>query len=451
MKFLVFLLLSGCHFLPDYQKPKLDLPQDWTSKVSWAHTKCEKWWENLEDKILKALIDKAIKHNEELKIARARIEEVRGMRLASRSPFLPQVSLDTQAQKIKDPLFSTTGKGDKSVNYLQSNFDASYEFDLWGQHKKNAESADAAVQSEIEKQRFLKLSIIAEVALEYVNLLSLQKKIDLFRRTAETQENSFKLNRAKFKAGIASDLDSIQSEALYKTTKASIPELCRQLKETEFRISVLIGENPGLLSKRINFSRPIPSFPMRPLMQAPSLIIARRPDVRSVEADLISTNALSAAAAYDIFPKLSLQGLFGVQELSVMTGRQPIWTLGTSLSFPVFNFFQYDGMIKSANAREKQAYYTYKKTVLEALQDVETALSNYSHVCERYKAVLESLKSNEEALEISKVRFEKGISTFSDVLQAEQQVLQSRQDIVDVQAQEAQFIIALYKAVAWGI
>jgi len=471
--------LSGCMVGPDYQLPSLDTPADWheakpkdcPSKMeqsSYAHSMsfgghsyaqdavpagCATrspqgvgWWQDFDDPVLNDLVERALKNNENLQVAAARIAEVRGLRESANAALFPHVDAAAGSQR-GNPGVTTLG-GNVSVH--QAAFDAAWEIDLFGGTRRQVEAQDALIGAREAAYRNAALSLSAEVAREYVTLRQFQAQMTITRQTAQTQHGLYDIVQDRYKGGLVSTLDVAQAETLYKTTLAKLPDFEQQIKTSSYRLSVLLGENPGNLDKLAADSAPIPVANRLPVLDAPAGIIRSRPDVAEAERNLAAATASQGVAISALYPKVSLSSMFGIQHAAWPVGHylstKDIWNIGGNVSMPILEFGSIEGQINAANARQVQALHQYRQTVLAALGDVETDLSNLTEESRRHKLLHDAGSSADHAVNVAKDRYGNGLVDFTTVLQAEQQRFGVQLDLAASQSAIAQDIIALHKA-----
>ncbi|MGB9154449.1 MAG: efflux transporter outer membrane subunit [Alphaproteobacteria bacterium] len=442
--------LSGCAVGPDYKMPEFDLPSFWheakpNQNVS-ASDQAHAWWEDFNDPIMCDLVKRALDHNESLAVAEARISEVRGLRESAFGALFPQIGADAQAVR-ENPGVSTTNH---IIGFEQGAFDAAWEIDLFGGTRRRIEAEDALTGAAVADYRDISLSLAAEVAREYIILRQLQAQLAVTRQTADIQSHLYNISQDRYKGGLVSTLDVAQAETLYKTTIAHIPDFERLIKATSYRISLLLGESPGSVDQIAETAAPIPSAQQLPVLEAPADIMRRRPDIAVAERNLAAATASQGVAISELYPKISLAGLFGTQygtfPLYKYAATHRVWEMGAGISMPILNFGTIEGQINAADARQVQAYHNYRQTVLAALSDVETDLSNLALETKRDDVLHEASKAADHAVDVARDRYRNGLTDFTSVLQSEQQRFSVQLDMLASQSDEAQDVIALHKA-----
>jgi len=434
---------------PDYKKPVFNFPEFWhakpAAKTEVAAKNPEKWWESFHDKQLDDLVQQALKNNENLKTAAERVVEARGLRESTASTLFPQVKAEGQAQRGNEGFQTFNG----NLKLYQADFDASYEIDLFGGNRRAVQAQNANLRASIADYQDVTISLVAEVAREYVTLRELQQQLVLARETAKVQEQLLDLTRSKNKAGIVSTLDVSQAEMLYKTTTAAIPDLERQIAASANRLSVLLGAAPGKVDPLVKETAAIPVPDKLVAIDSPVDVINRRPDVKRAEQELIAATAMHGVAISDLYPKISISALLGVQNASLsslaLKSHGKVWSIGTNASETILDFGKIQGEINAADSRQQQAFHQYRQTVIVALDDVDTALVNVDKENQRRLLLLDAVKSAEHALAMARVRYQQGLSNFNDVLQSEQQLYTIQNDLILSEGTSSSDVIALYK------
>lgn len=473
------LLITGCAVGPDYHQPQLDLPGKWNATQTalnatvidaqnataaanaTAHeaeprlTDLKKWWTSLGDPILNKLINEAVKGNLDVASAQARVREARGTYRQAGGVLLPQV--DGGASAIR------TGYGKKSSssangqsNYFttfQAGFDASWEIDFFGKNRRRLESAKYALDAAQEDLRSTLLTLIGDVAVNYVRARGYQTRIALAEHTAASQRETARLTREKFLVGSSSAVDMDRAEADVNTTEANIPDYEAYYYENVHRLGILLGKAPATLLKLMEKPAPIP-VPKRELpVGVPANILLNRPDVRMAERQLAEYTANIGAAEAERYPTISLTGSINTSTTkfkNVLDSSSIGWAVGPTLTIPIFNGGQLKAGVDIAVAQRDQSYYAYKAVVLSALEDVE----NYTISMSRAKRVMESLakaaRNYREATRLSRLLYRNGAIAILDVLDAERSLFTAEDNYVLSKISITESYISLAKALGGG-
>lgn len=451
---LLFLVLGGCLVGPDYRRPALDTPAAWRFSEKDARNLADTaWWEQFDDPVLNELIAVALRENKDLRIAAARVEEFRGRYAMVRSPLFPQVSAGASAGGER-----TTQRGQSRLPasapnptaLYQANFSASWELDIWGKTRRNTEAARADLVASKEGKRAVILSLIASVAGSYVNLLDLDRQLEIARRTAKSREESFRIFTLRFDAGYVSDLEVSQAKSLYEQALATIPAIEKGVAQQEDALSILLGRNPGAVQRGKSIDAlGVPAVPAG----LPSELLERRPDIRQTEQQLISANAQIGAARARYFPSISLTGLFGWESTKLsqlFTGPARMWSWAAQASQPIFTAGAISGGVKVTEAAREEALINYQKAIQGGFRDVEDALIDQK----RSREQLDAQASQVEALRLyastARLRYDNGYTSYIEVLDAERSLFDAELALTQTKGGLLQALINLYKAMGGG-
>src|SRR5215470_5994025 len=251
------LLLAGCTVGPNYRTPDLPVPPAWIEAqqkgVQVRPTELTRWWTSFNDPILNSLVERAVQSNLDLRIAEARIREARGSRVLAAAGFWPTVNVSSayswnraSANAIGSPsqnggAVAVAPSGARlEQNFYQTGFDASWEIDVFGGVRRSVEAADATLQAQVEDRRDVLVTLLGEVAKNYIDLRGFQRRLDVTRANLKAQQETVDLTKVRFQAGLASDLEVAQAEAQMNTTAAEIPSLETALKQSAYRLDVLL-------------------------------------------------------------------------------------------------------------------------------------------------------------------------------------------------------------------
>jgi NodT family efflux transporter outer membrane factor (OMF) lipoprotein len=286
-----------------------------------------------------------------------------------------------------------------------------------------------------------------------VELRSFQSREAIARENLQAQADTVELTRAKFQAGLTSDLDVARAESLLATTTSAIPPLEAGVRQSAHRLAVLLGREPGALLAELEAPAAIPPVPGDIPVGLPSDLLRRRPDVRRAERDLAGATADIGIATADLFPRFSLTGSFGFSSESageVFEGDARFWSIGPAVRWPVLDGGRIRANIAVANARQEQAAARYEAAVLTALEDVENALVNYSRERARLTALRRAVAAEERAVELATQLYGPGLTDFISVLDTQRELFSLQDQAVASQGAVTANLIALYKALGGG-
>lgn len=461
---LFLVLLAGCAVGPDYREPKLAMPAGWQEAqqkgVDVRPAELTQWWTSFNDPLLNSLVERAVKSNLDLRIAEARIREARASRSVVASGAWPtvDVSASYSRNRTSENAFALgslapQGGGNLEQDLFKTGFDASWEIDVFGGVRRGVEAADATIDASVESRRDVLVTLLGDVAKNYIDLRGFQRRLAVARANLKAQQDTLELTRIRFQAGLTSDLEVAQAEALANTTAAQIPTLESALKQAAYSLDLLLGLSPGALWNDLVNETTIPSLPPEVLVGLPSELLRRRPDIRFAERQLAASTAQIGAAMADLFPKFFLTGAYGLQSISAsdwFTGRSRYWSIGPTISWPIFDAGRIRANIEIRNAQQEQALNRYERTVLAAFGDVEKSLVNYSREQARQQALTSAVASNRRAVEMANELYVRGLNDFLNVLDTQRSLYAAENDLAQSEATMASNLVALYKALGGG-
>jgi NodT family efflux transporter outer membrane factor (OMF) lipoprotein len=460
------LLLAGCAVGPNYHRPAVAIPEHWTTPADTAAVigpAPEQWWKSFEDPELNSLVTRAVAANLDLKLAAARVDEARGNRGVARSGRLQQLTGTATASRQRQiaqgflPNESGAGGSLQTFSYETNVFsglvDMSWEVDLFGGIRRQVQAAQADLTAQQEDRRNVLVSLLGDVATNYTQVRGYQLRLDIARHNIATQEDTLKLTRDLVNAGQATERDVAQSEALLETTRASLSVLDSGLQTATHRLGVLLGLEPEALAGELSASASLPLTPPEVPVGLPSDLLKRRPDIRRAEAQLVAATARVGQAKADYFPKLSLTGSAGREatELHALTlGFSNVFSIGPSISLPIFTGGQIRSNVAVQTARMKQAEVTYESTVLTALEETDNALVILDNERERRNRFQEVVRAGQTAMELAQIQYKAGLTDFLTVLDSERTLAGDQDQLAQSQVSAVTDLISLYKALGGG-
>jgi outer membrane protein, multidrug efflux system len=456
--FLALLALASCSVGPNYHRPQATVPADWTEVGSGGTNNRDvtliQWWTTFNDAELDRLINQAVRTNYDLQAAEARVRTARALRSAVVADFLPTVDAVgslTRARRSANSLAFPVSLLDTDT--YQVGFDASWEIDIFGGKRRALEAARAELQAVEEDRRAVLVSLLAEVARNYVDLRGAQARIAIARQNLTAQEEVLQITQLRFDKGLASELDVSQAKSVLATTQSEVPDLETAAKQASHRLAVLMGQPPGAFDSPPAPDRPIPSTPPEVPTGLPSDLLRRRPDIRQSERQLAAANARIGVATAELFPKFFLTGLAGFQSLkadNLISPASEFWSVGPSVRWRLLEYPRLRAQIRAQTGQQEQALAQFNQTVLTALEDVENALVAYGKEKERYRSINEAVAANRRSLDLANQLYTKGLGEFINVLLAERLLYQSEDALVQSRRTVTVNLVALYKALGGG-
>lgn len=456
-------LLSACSWLPsvgpDYQPPRLPLPDKWFTATPLqgeadtainAPTNLTQWWRQLGDSALDDLIARALAGSLDLKAAQARLRQARASRSQAGSAYFPSLTAAASASRSKTAL----GVSSQPTGTLyDAGFDAAWEIDLFGGTRRAVEAADADIAASAAAATNARVSLVAEVAQNYIDLRSYQRRLTIARGNLASQDETLQLTQWRNQAGLASSSDVEQARTNREQTRASIPDLEVGLAAAENRLAILLGQSPGSLHGRLAEAKALPSLPASIGTGIPADVLHQRPDLIAAERSLAAETARVGQRLAQRFPSLSLSGSFGWQaySLGALGGSGSlVRSMAGSLAATLFDGGRLRSAVEIQNAVQEQALLTYESSVLSALEEVENALVAHAMARERLDARQAAAEAAGNAALLARRMYESGLTDFQRLLEADRTRLAAEDNLAVAQATLHTTLIKLYKALGGG-
>lgn len=449
-------VLGACAQLPsvgpDYRAPDFKLPANWTTARATAEVPADlaRWWQQLDDPLLERLIDEALAGSLDLRLARSRLRQARAARQQSLSGYSPTLTTAVGGSRSKAAEAVST---QQERTLYDVGFDASWEIDLFGGTRRAVEAAtadQAAVAADLENTR---VSLLAEVAQNYVDLRSYQQRLAIARDNLDSQSATLQLTEWRNRAGLASSSDVEQARSNREQTRAGIPDLEVGLAAAANRLAVLLGRHPGTLPGELRDVRPLPTVKTAIGAGIPADVLRQRPDLRAAERTLAAETARVGQKLAARYPSLSLGGSFGWQaySLAALGGSDTLLrAVSGSLAATLFDGGKLQAAVAIQSALQEQALLSYEASVLGALEEVENALTAYAAAHERVAARRAAADAARNAARLSRSLYESGLTDFQKVLETERTRLTTEDSLATAEAAVLSNLIKLYKALGGG-
>ena len=464
----LLVLVAGCASIPsvgpNYHPPQTATPTNWSEPQLGGATNSAvqivEWWKTFNDPELDSLVERAVNSNYNLRLAVARLQESRATVSGAVADFGPTIGASAGYTRERNSqnaqLISLPGNlPGPALDYgnHDAHFDATWESDVFGAKRRTLEEDTANLAASREDLHDVLITLLGDVARNYMELRGAQQRLVIASNNITAQAESIELTQTRFKAGLTSELDVRQAEALLATTEATVPTMQTTLKQAVHALGVLLGQPPSALLEELSRTEPIPARPPTVPVGLPSELLRRRPDVRRAERQLAAATADIGVQTAELFPKLSLTGTAGLQSFSAsdwLTGGSRYRSVGPTVTWRIFDFGRIHAQIKAADARQEQAFDTYQQAVLAAFQDVEDALVAYANEQTRYKALNDSVVANRRSLEIANALYTTGNGDFLNVLDSQRSLFGAEDQLVDGQRTMTENLVNLYKALGGG-
>ena len=453
------LLLAGCTVGPNYARPDAPAAQTWRTPAETASSLGDlAWWQVFGDDTLQGLIRTALEENKDVRLAVARVLEARAQAGLARANQFPTInsnsSYSNERRSEVGPLLGTLPRTiaiDPQQEVFRSTLDLSFELDLWGRLRRATEAARADLLASEENRRGVVVTLVGDVAQAYFDLLELDRELAIARQTLDSRRESLRIVRLRFDNGITSELDLRRAEGEVASASAQVPDLERRVAETENRLSVLLGRNPGPIARGVRLTEQavLPEVPAG----LPSALLERRPDLRQAEQRLVAANARIGEAKAAYFPQVNLTGAFGIESIALsdlFTGPARVWQFGPRITIPIFNAGKITNQVRTAEARTEQALVQYQQSVQQAFREVEDALVGHRKI-RGIRPDREALvAANRRSLQIADLRYRDGLSTYLDVLDAQRQLFSSEIELARTTRDQLTAVVQLYKTLGGG-
>jgi NodT family efflux transporter outer membrane factor (OMF) lipoprotein len=455
---ILILALTGCAAVgPNYTRVEPKAPEKWhaelKSGLSAGKLNSEtiaRWWTMLNDPELTSLAERAVKGNLTLKDAQSRLREARALRGISKAGLFP--TLDAGASVTKRRSSENSDTGSESKLYA-AGFDAGWELDVFGGVRRSVEAAQASLEATEADLHNVMVSLLAEVALNYVEVRTYQARLFAAYANIKTQQETHELNRSRYEAGIIDELAVQQALYNLERSRSQIPTLEIGLEAAKNRLAVLLGESPGALHQELNETKPIPVPPMTVAVGVPAETLRNRPDIRIAERHLAAQTARIGVATADLYPKFRLFGTIGLESLSskdFLEWASRTWSIGPGISWNIFDAGAIRQNIEVQTARQEQALIQYESTVLNAQEEVENILVAFAKEQRRRESLFRATEAARQADFLARDRYQAGLVDFSNVLIAQLALLSFQDELVQSDGAVTTNLVRLYKALGGG-
>jgi len=455
----LFLGVAGCTVGPDYKKPDVKVNTDWHTQVptkeSTIPLKDLMWWKKFNDPILDQLIEQAGQSNLDIELALARVREARANLSSSESAFSPSLTASGSVTRTKygENVAASEKIPSRISTSVTSRFDASWEIDVFGKLRRAEESAEAKLESVVEDGRAIILSLLGEVALNYINLRNYQQQLLIQQDIVASWKIYSDLRKELMQSGLASDIDEIAADVSYNQALVIVPQIEASIQTTLNQICFLLGCQSGALDGLLKKPAEVPQIDTEILSNLPGKLIAQRPDVRKAEEVLRGANANVGVAEGNLYPSFSLTGMLSWGSNAVSSLFHPgnsILSAGSGVSIPIFDFGKLRAQVDIQYAQRDEAFIQYKQAILRALQDVENSLIAFSSENQRLATFKKTCDANKLSYDLNQDREHSGLASMFDVMQAKFTYLISKQTYVTSIATHSICMVNVYKSLGGG-
>lgn len=455
----IAVLLAGCTTVgPDYQPPaEVSLDEAWNHQLGdglvAGKQDISEWWKVLNDPVLDVLMKQAGKDSPTVRAALSRIDQAEAQYGVTASQNYPSVDVTGSATRQSS---SELEKGipSRTENFTSIGAGFSWEVGLFGRIRRQVEAAGAEVDASVEAYRDVMVVLNAEVARTYVEARTLQKRLAINQHNIEIQQKTLELVKARYQAELVSEVDVFQAEQNLASSQSAQPLLRAGLVNAVNHLSVLVGQKPGTLNHALTVDEPIPAVPDEIVVSIPHDVMRQRPDIRRAERQLAAQTARIGVATADLYPRLSLGGVFsfatGLGSGGLLTSAAQTWGFGPSLSWNVFDGGRTKSQIALEDARAEEARANYESTVLGAFEDVESSLTNFEEERNRLVFLKRSVEAARKTVEKAEVQYKADLISFQTVLDAQRVQLAEEDRLADSEGALVRYLVSIYRAMGGG-
>lgn len=450
--------LSACTVGPDYRPPApgaLGVPDSYaTPALPGDAPDSRQWWTSFNDPQLAATIDLALKQNQDIAQAVARLRQAREALVQSRASLLPTVGASAGYSRninVRGRSFGNiTNAGIVNENY-SIGADASYQIDIFGGIKRGVEASRRSLEASQFSLAQVQSAIAAEVARNYIIARSAQASLAIARNSLAIQDDNLEIAGFRVQAGLVSSLDVEQSRSQRAQTAAQIPSIEQNFEQAANRLGVLTGQAPGALKGELAAAAPIPHGPDAVPVGVPADIIRLRPDVRVAERNLAAATARIGVAQAQLYPQLSIGASISTNSGSfstltdIITGR-----VFGNLAQTIFDAGRNKSVIRANRAVAEERFAAYKATVLTALEDVENALTALETAKARQREFAVALDASNSAAILARSQYRAGLTDITTLNNTESALLSAQSGLTTAESDQAQALVQLYLALGGG-
>jgi outer membrane protein, multidrug efflux system len=445
-----------------YQPPPVQTPPVYRAEDVSAQPGAQsfgdlKWFEVFKDDELQILIRTAVAQNYDLRQSMARINAARAQLGLARADQYPNFAASGSLVTTRLPKDGSIGRdlgpgAQRNISFGQVLLNLlNFEIDIWGRVRKIKNARVADLRAAEEDRNTVLSTVVSTVAAAYLQLRELDLELEISQRTLTTREESLRIIKLRADAGVATALDLRQAEQLVYSARAAIPDLQRAIEQQENLINLLLGQNPAPIPR----GRELVAQELTPTVPAglPSVLLERRPDIRSAEQSLVAANFSVEAARAAYFPRISLSGFLGGDSTALsalFTGAGSVWGFAPQVAQPIFTAGRLKSNVKLNKAQQESAIVSYQSTVQGAFREVSDALIAYRKNVEgraQQELLVETLK---ERARLAYLRYEGGVDSLLNALDADRDYFQSQIDLAQIKLNELTAVVQLYRALGGG-
>lgn len=440
--------MAGCATRRPYQPPQVAPAQLANADPQLVSSRPfdARWWNQFEDPVLDALIDRALSANHDIRIAVARLDQARAFVDEANRDRFPHAPVSASVERRRQQIPGFTEEP-QTINTYRLGFDAFWEIDLFGRLRSAVNAATATAESADATLDDVRVTVVAEIARNYFELRGFQQQEAVATRSLANQQETLRLTTVRRDAGIGEEQDVASAAARVAAIESVLPPIRAAIAARAYRLAVLSGSRPGALPADLS-PRAYPVLAKVISIGPPDEILRRRPDIRAAERRLAAATGNEGVAAADLYPRVTVSGFLGF-----LAGRGNVfgrsdsaaWSITPALSWAGLDLGSARARLRGAEALTVEAAVRYEQTVLLALEEVENALARYREQQRRLVSLLAQARESRRAADIARVRYREGVIDFLSLLDAERSQLQAEDAVAQAEAEVFTAVIAVYK------
>ena len=451
---LLMVFLSGCVVGPDYVAPTAALPDKFSEGSSQpvGDVTDVAWWSAFNDPLLTSYVQQGMVQNLSVLQALERIVQAETNVVSATAGAYPQVNLNGS-----DTVGASGGDGAspqsrKITNTFGGSVPVSWVLDLFGLYARSGEAALDQLDAAYASADVAKLTLISQLIDSYIAARLYQERLAIARSNLNSRRETLRLTQFQLEAGAASRLDVVQSEGLVNAQLSTIPQLEADYRKQVYALSTLMGLPAATLIDQMNKVKPIPVAKARLASGVPADLIRNRPDIRGAERNLAAATANIGVAEAQLYPSISLGGTIQASVSGSSLGNAGVtsWSFGPTLNLPIFDGGALRANVTKSESQAREAYLAWKQTVLNAVQEVESALAQVTRDGRTVASLRATVASYRDALSLSTSSYKDGAISLLDVLDAQRAVSDAEANLANAIAQQASDFVALNVAIGGG-
>jgi len=467
-------MLSACAAGPRYHAPKSDAPAAFTARLGPISTaenaqhasvpiELAAWWRSLNDEELDSLVDRAVKSNLDLQIALDRLQQARSYEAVVLGYALPEVDASaaagrgtgsdlTKGRADQTLISADNGAGQQHINTI-AGFDAVWELDVFGKFRREFEAVRADAGAARAARYDVLTSVIGDVVRAYVDLRGFQVRAGILHRASEVLRESLRIVKIRYERGITNELDVALATRELATLEGEIAPVEAEVKAAQYTLAVLVGEYPENIVQELAKADLVPTMPPPAAPGTPLDLLKRRPDVQQAERELAAATARLGVATANLFPDVTVSAAVGTQAQGWGTTpnlSKHIWSFGPGAMWALLDFGALDAQVEVADYPTQERFANYRKTILTAVQQVDSSLDAYEAQQDRMEKLAEAMTAGQRAVDLSTARYNRGLTDFLNVVDAERQFYELQEQYSEAQVSQGEQFVQLYKSLGGG-